>query len=86
MSLGINSVGQVSVGNTATSIIAGNGLRDSLVICNIGTQTVFLGNASVTAATGHALPAGAAVTLTVESPVYGIVASSTATITFLEEQ
>jgi hypothetical protein len=86
MSLGINSTGQVSVTNAATQIIAGNGNREGVIITNTGSVTVFLGEQAVTASTGHALPAGTAITLTCASPVYGITATGTSTVTFLEEQ
>lgn len=86
MSLGINATGQVTITSSATLIIAVNAYRDSIVIYNSGTVTVFLGEVGVTAATGHALPAGASLTLTCSSPVYGIAASTSGAVTFLEEQ
>jgi hypothetical protein len=86
MSLGINATGQVSVTSAATQIVAGNGQREGVIITNTGTVTVYLGGQAVTASTGHALLAGTAITLTCASPVYGITASTSSTVTFLEEQ
>lgn len=83
---GINATGQVSVATTATLIIAANGVRQAVLITNThATATVFLGvGLGVTTATGHALTAGSSITLPVGSPVYGIVAASTATVTYVE--
>lgn len=45
---------------------------------------MFLGNSAVTTSTGHALLAGTSITLPVILEVYGITASATVTVTFIE--
>lgn len=81
---GINSVGQVAVTSGGQTIIAGNGNRAAVLITNTSsTVTVFLGEAP-TAATGHALLPLSTISLPVQSPVLGITASGSATVTFLE--
>jgi hypothetical protein len=62
--------------------------RYSIVLTNTSTSvTVYVGNStSVTSSTGHALLPGCSLTLDRSySSVYGITASSSATVTFLEE-
>lgn len=52
MSLGINSTGQVSVGTSATLIIAANGNREAVVVTNTATSaTVYIGEGAVTTST-----------------------------------
>ena len=81
----INSTGQVSVGVSATQIIAANAARKGVLIFNAGTATVYIGAAGVTTAAGHILPAGASVTLPTVSAVYGI-STSSQTVSFMELQ
>lgn len=85
MSLGINQTGQVSVGTTPTLIAASNGLRYALLITNISsTVTVYIGNSAVTASNGQVLGPGQSLTIPVVGPVYGVVASGTQTVSFIE--
>jgi hypothetical protein len=80
----LNATGQVSVANTATLIIAA-GTRQGVVITNPSTTvTVFIGGSGVTTGNGQELLPGNSVTLPVVSAVYGIVASSTQTVSYLE--
>ena len=81
----INSTGQVSVTSAATLIIAANASRKGVLITNTGNATVYVGTSGVTATTGHALPAGASLSLPTLAAVYGIAATSQ-TVTFLELQ
>lgn len=82
---------QVSVANTATSILAartgvsGTG-RVSATITNTTTTAIYLGGSGVTTSTGQLLPGiiGASVTVNTTAAIYGIVASGTATVTALE--
>lgn len=82
------STGQVSVANTATQIVAANASRAGVVITNTSsTATVYLGkDNTVTTTTGQALLPGNSITLPVVGTVYGIVASSTQTVTYAEVQ
>lgn len=67
----------VSVGATATLIVAGERLGVS--IWNNSSQTVYLGDSGVTTTTGFPIAAGTGFTDSLtSSPIYGIVASSTA--------
>jgi hypothetical protein len=81
----INSTGQVSVTSAATLIITANASRKGVLIINTGNATVYVGTSGVTATTGHALPAGASLSLPTLAAVYGIAATSQ-TVTFLELQ
>jgi len=80
------TAGQVSVANTATQIVAANTSRYSIVIRNNGTATVFLGPANtVTTANGHTLGAGETITFSTSSAIYGIVATGTNAVSFMQE-
>lgn len=80
----LNATGQVSVGNTATLIIAA-GTRQGVLITNPSSSvTVFLGGRGVTTGNGQELLPGNSITLPVVSAVYGIVASSTQTVSYVE--
>jgi len=79
---------QVTVPATAGGIVikAVNANRQRITITNSGAATVYLGkDNTVTAATGHALLAGMAITLNCTSAIYGIVAAGTNLVTYLEE-
>lgn len=78
--------GQITVASTATQIVAARTSRMDLTIANLGTVDIFIGDASVTTSTGFLLPGvkGAALTLPTQAAVYGIVASSTQAISFIE--
>lgn len=80
--------GQVSVGATAVLIVPANNNRRGLIIDNQGSVTLFFGtDASIT--TSNTVSLRASQTLVVDDhfvrlAIYGIVASSTATIGWLE--
>lgn len=78
---------QVSVGSTSTLIIAANANRKRLVLINMGTTNVFLGNIGVTIGTGQLLLgiAGYVIPLYFTGAVYGIVGTGTQTIAYIEE-
>lgn len=80
----INATGQTSVANTSTQIIAANTARAAVVISNPGTADVYIGNTGVTISTGHWLGAGTAITLPVTTAVFGVVATGTQTVTYME--
>lgn len=80
----LNSTGQVSVGATATQIIAA-GTRQGVLITNPSTTvTVFIGGSGVTTANGQELLPVNSITVPVTSAVYGIVATGSQTVSFLE--
>jgi len=84
------STGQVSVGTTATSIFTTgpDPENDGVVVYNGGSVVVYLGGtSSVTTSTGYPLAATTAVTIPTTGAetlqLYGITASSTATVSFI---
>jgi len=80
----MNATGQVSVGATATLIIAA-GTRQAVLVTNpSSTVTVFIGGSGVTTSNGQELLPLQSLTLPVVSAVYGIVASSTQTVSYVE--
>ena len=80
------AMGAVTVTNSATVIVAANSARHSLLIGNNSTQTVFLGDSTVTKETGIPLPAGATYledasgTSVWGGAIYGVVSASTADV------
>lgn len=81
------NTGQVSVANTATLIIAARTARMDALIVNSGTTDVFIGGSGVTTTTGTLLKGipGAALAVNSKAAIYGVVASSTQTVSFLED-
>jgi hypothetical protein len=81
------NTGQVSVGASATSIIAANANRIKLTIYNTGTTAVYVGNSAVTATTGSLLPGivGYPVIIRCSAAIYGITSSGSQTVTYIEE-
>ncbi len=79
---------QVTVQSTsATLIVAKNTGRKAVVITNLGTVAVYIGpNASVTTSNGQLLPGvvGASLSIPSTSAVWGIAASSTQAVSFLD--
>jgi hypothetical protein len=81
----IASTNQISVAATATLIIAANAARKGVLVTNPSTSvTVYLGLSGVTTGTGGILPPLSSVFLPITGAVYGIVASSTQTVSFME--
>ena len=82
------ATGQVSVGATAggTLIVAARTGRRSVVIVQEGTTLVRLGASGVTTTTGVPLPGTAYAAFTIDggAAVYGITASGSATVSFVE--
>ena len=82
---------QVSVANTATSILAartgdvGTG-RACATITNTSTVAVYIGASGVTTSTGAYLAgvAGASITICTQAALYGIVATGTETVSVVE--
>lgn len=76
---------QVSVGTTATQIIA-SGAYNFVSVQNTSTVVIFIGAAGVTTSTGYAIPPGATFTTgqtVFGGPLYGVVATGTATMAVL---
>ena len=78
---------QVSVGTTATQIVAARATRRAGTIVNLGTTDVYFGVATVTTANGVLLTGtkGAAVTIGFTGVIQGIVASGTQTVAYFDE-
>ncbi len=78
--------GQVSVGTTATQILGKEPERIEVLVSNQSGTSVFLGDdASVTTSNGLELPSGQILRLEFYTgPLYGIVATGTATVGYLE--
>ena len=85
------STNQLTIGASATLIaparsgVAGTG-RTSITITNPGTTSIYIGGSGVTTSTGTLLPgiSGASMTLGTQAAIYGIVATSTATVSEFE--
>lgn len=81
----INATGQVSVAATATQIIAANPSRQGVLVTNPSSSvTVYIGGSGVTTSTGAILPPLSSLTLPITGAIYGIVASSTQTVSYVE--
>jgi hypothetical protein len=81
----INGTAQVSIGTGATQIIAANATRAGVLVSNpSSTVSVYLGGSGVTTSTGQILSPGNSITLPVSSAIYGVVATSTQTVSYVE--
>jgi len=82
--------GQVSITQTATSIVPASQQRTGVLITNAGTVDVYIGNSSVTTTTGALIPGikGSSVAIPTRDAVYGIVAVTSPpvpqTVTYVE--
>lgn len=83
---GTLATNQISVANTATLIVASRAGRRGVVITNHGTTAVYIGLVGVTTTTGILLAGvvGASISIPTTAAVYGIVASGTQTVSFIE--
>lgn len=77
---------QVSVGATATQIVAARTGRGLLTVTNSTATAIYLGGSGVTTSSGQLLPGtiGASITIPYSGSLYGIVASGSATVTVFE--
>lgn len=77
---------QITVGATATLIVAARAGRQSVSITTTAATVLYIGASGVTTTTGHyiAASAGATITVNTAAAVYGVVASGTLVVTFLE--
>jgi hypothetical protein len=77
---------QVSVTNANTLIVASRSTRSGVLITNLGTTDVYIGNTGVTTSTGTLLlgTKGTALFIPTTAAIYGIVASGTQSVCYLE--
>lgn len=80
----LNATGQVSVASTATLIIAAGNRQGVLITNPSSTVTVYIGGSGVTTGNGQELLPGNSITLPVVSAVYGIVATGTQVVSYVE--
>lgn len=80
----LNGTGQVSVGNTATLIIAANTRQGVLITNPSSTVTVYIGGSGVTTGNGQELLPGCSLSLPVVSALYGIIATGSQTVSYVE--
>lgn len=76
-----------TVSNTATAIPASNrGHRKTLLVQNVGTNVIYLGDSSVTTANGYKFEVGDVIEfqMTDNVTLYGITASGTSDIRTIE--
>jgi hypothetical protein len=81
------STNQVSVGSTATLIVAQNHGRLSVLITNLGTTAIYIGDSpSVTTSNGQLLPGvvGASISLPVTCAIYGISSGAAQSVSFCD--
>ena len=78
---------QISVGTTATLLVAANIMDQTVQLHNLGGGAVYLGNASVTTSNGYKLDTGDKMQLLVgdNEGLYAIAASGTHTIAVLNQ-
>lgn len=76
---------QVIVGTSPTLISPARPGGDEVTIQNFGTTAVFIGNADVNTGNGFPIPgvAGASITITATTAIYGVVASGTQPVAVL---
>ena len=80
------SHGAVSVGTSAVVIRNVTSGRISLVVQNLGAVPIFVGGSSVSAANGIRIAAGGAASdFVVDASIYGIAASGTCDVRWMEE-
>jgi hypothetical protein len=78
---------QVTITGTATQIVAAFSSRSGIVITNLGTTDVYIGeNANVTTSTGHLLPGtkGASLSFSTTGAIYGITGGSSQAVSYLQ--
>lgn len=78
--------GQVTITSAGVQIVGIRATREAVVIVNLGTTPVYIGPVGVTTATGVLLigVVGAAVSIPTTAALYGIVASTSEAVSFLE--
>jgi hypothetical protein len=80
--------GQVDITNAATIIIATNTARKSVMIRNLTATDVYIGDSTLTVATGIPIKQGDTYPLIIDKTsvaIYGIVSAGTGTVAYLEQ-
>lgn len=72
------ATGQVTPTTTAATLLAARDTRKTVTFLNLGTQTVYVGPATVTTANGFPIAPGAALTMPVQALIQCIIATGTA--------
>ena len=80
------SVGQVSIGATASQIVPANPDRSGIIITNLGANTVYIGEANVTTTTGQAIQANSSIAFSTTLAIYGVAATGSNICTWLQTQ
>lgn len=78
--------GQASVATTETAVVAARNNRHAVMIINHGTTAVYLGPTGLTTSTGVLLAGvvGASITIPTQAAIFGVVASGTQTVSYVE--
>jgi hypothetical protein len=78
--------GQVSIGTTATPLVAARNGRQAVIINSTAATVFYLGGPTVTSTTGLyvAAAAGASTRIDTAGPLYAVVATGTLTLSYLE--
>jgi hypothetical protein len=86
-SAGTFATNQATITTSAAVVVPANASRRSVTIVGIGTTDAYLGVVGVTTGTGVLLVGvkGAAMTIETAAAIYGIVASGTQVISYIEE-
>jgi len=69
------STNQVSISDSPTLISATNRTRDGILVKNLGSATVYIGDYNVSTTTGYPLSQNEACTFPTSAPIYGRIAS-----------
>lgn len=83
---GAVATGQVSVGTSATQIVAARAGRRNVCVTNTGTTVVYLGAGAVTTATGDYLTgvAGTKACYDTQAAIFGVVGTGTQAVSYVE--
>lgn len=74
-----------SIGTSAAQIVLGRSSREALLVQNLGTADLYVGGSTVTTANGVKVAAGSAMGFSdFNGPLYGISASGTLDVRYLE--
>lgn len=82
-----NLISSINVSNISTLIILANASRKSILLKNAGTSTIYIGKTNaVTTSTGFPINAGESYYFYTKEAIYGITASTTEDVRFIEVQ
>jgi hypothetical protein len=80
----VTNYGAVTIGTSATQIVAADADRCSIIIYNNSGQTVYIGDSGVTTADGFPLLSGADITFYDTDAIYADAVSSADDVRYLE--